>query len=104
MTGLDCGAWLLSPRARRTDRHLLAGVCTRAGAPFPLCRVVASSRESGEPLAVTRSRHDGSWRLAGLPEYPERSLHVTAYDDADGGTYNSQTADYVSQVAEEPTP
>ena len=80
----------------RTDRHRLAGIVYVDGLPANR-RVIVQLRESLLLVADTDSNpQTGAWEIYGLPEYPERSLVVTALDHT--GNYNAEVADFVSQV------
>lgn len=83
----------------RTDRHILAGTVKDDGVPAAR-RLALFSRTTLECLAVTRSRKDGTYEFRGLPEYPERSLLIVAFDDEHDGTHNAECADFLTQIAE----
>jgi len=89
----------------RIDRHRLAGTVTVAGTSVRR-RVVVFDRRDYTLVACTESlASDGTWRIEGILEYPERSLLVVALDTDDpvgAANYNAECADLVSQVA--PTP
>ena len=91
MDAIDCGAIVVSPAGRRRDRHVLAGTVLAEG---------VASGQRRTLVAVTRSKRDGSFRFSGLPEYPERSLKIVAYDDDQPAVYNAELADHLTQVAE----
>jgi len=79
-----------------THRHFLGGVVTVNGAPARK-RIVLSHRDTTDRIAVTKSDSaTGEWQLSHLPEYPERSLTVTAFDDS--GEFNAEIFDHISQV------
>lgn len=81
----------------RTDRHKLAGIITVDGVPAKRL-VVVIDRTTFVLLAATVSdENTGAWEIAGIPEYPERSLLVIALDNT--GNYNAEIFDYISQVA-----
>ena len=83
----------------RTDRHRLAGVVTVDG-QYAEKRIHVHLRSTMELVAATYSDPvTGEWEIFGLPEYPEGSLIVIAFDNT--GTYNAEVADYVSQVTGE---
>ena len=79
----------------RSDRHRLAGITKINGQPGTAL-VTVFDRSSNVLLAARYSFPDGTWEIAGLPEYPERSLRVEATDNS--GKYNAKVADYVSQA------
>lgn len=100
MDAIDCGAIVVSPAGRRTDRHVLAGTVLAEGVASGQRRVALFLRWPLTLVAVTRSKRDGSFRFSGLPEYPERSLKIVAYDDDQPAVYNAEVADHLTQVAE----
>lgn len=93
----DCSAAEIAPRsAQRTDRHRLAGTVTVDGLPAQK-RILVIDRNTFAIYAQTLSNPvTGAWEVYGLPQYPERSLLVLAFDDT--GNYNAEVADQVSQV------
>ncbi len=80
----------------RTDRHRLAGTVTIDGSPGKRMVVVYDRRFLTIVAATLSDPLTGAWEIHGLPEYPERSLLVVAYDNT--GNYNAEVADYISQV------
>lgn len=92
---INTGAFVLAQGLPRTDRHRLAGTTKINGAPGTAL-VTVFDRRSNVLLAAKHSLPDGTWEIAGLPEYPERSLRVEATDNS--GKYNAKVADYVSQT------
>ena len=76
-------------------RHLLAGTVSVDGKPGKRL-ISVFDRRNMTWLASTYSLADGTWRISGLPEYPERSLLVIAFDNT--GAYNAEAADYITQV------
>lgn len=83
----------------RQDRHRLAGTVTVDGQSAERM-VTVFDRFSFNWLASTLSdRESGAWEIFGLPEYPERSLLVIAFDST--GNYNAEVADYITQVGSE---
>lgn len=95
--------FLVSPGAflPRTDRHFLGGTVKDDGTPVSR-RLALFSRTTLQCLAVTRSRRDGTYEFRGIPEYPEKSLFIVAFDDEHEGTHNAECADFLTQI-EEPT-
>lgn len=93
------------PPPPRPDRHRLAGVVTVDGQPARR-RVALFDRRDYSLIACAESlASDGSWRIEGIGEYPERSLLVVALDSdqpVGAATFNAEVADLLSQVA--PTP
>ena len=92
---INTGAFVLVQGLPRTDRHRLAGITKINGTPG-VALVTVFNRTSNVWLAARYSMPDGTWEIAGLPEYPERSLRVEATDNS--GKYNAKVADYVSQT------
>ena len=92
---INTGAFVLAQGLPRTDRHRLAGITKINGVPG-VALITVFNRSSNELLAARYSLPDGTWEIAGLPEYPERSLRVEATDNS--GKYNAKVADYVSQT------
>lgn len=89
----------VEPPEARADRHRLAGMITVDGVPAEE-RIHVHLRSTMELVAATYSDPvTGEWEIFGLPEYPEGSLIVIAFDNA--GTYNAEVADRVSQVTGE---
>ena len=86
---------VLLPPVPRQDRHRLAGITKINGVPG-VALITVFNRSSNELLAARYSLPDGTWEIADLPEYPERSVRVEATDNS--GKYNAKVADYVSQT------
>ena len=79
-----------------TYRHRLAGTVTILDKPVRR-RVVVTHRITEELIAVTESDPvTGAWEVTHLPQYPEKMLLVTAFDDM--GQYNAVPADFITQV------
>lgn len=92
---IDLSPIILVLSQPRQDRHRLAGTTKINGAPGTAL-VTVFDRRSNVLRAAKHSLPDGTWEIAGLPEYPERSLRVEATDNS--GKYNAKVADYVSQT------
>ena len=92
---IDLSPIILVLSQPRQDRHRLAGITKINGTPG-VALVTVFNRTSNVLLAARYSMPDGTWEVAGLPEYPERSLRVEATDNS--GKYNAKVADYVSQT------
>ncbi len=80
----------------RPDRHRLAGVVTVDGLPAKRLITVVDRLTMTLVTARWSDQVTGAWEIAGLAEYPERSLLVLALDST--GNYNAEVADYISQV------
>jgi hypothetical protein len=97
---LDMSAFpIAAPFAGKPGRHRLAGVVKVNGTPAQK-RIAVTDRYTHFVYAQVLSQpNDGSWEVYGLPELPERSLLIVAFDDT--GEFNAEVADFVSQVESE---
>ncbi len=94
---------MLNSRASiRHDRHALGGTVLKDGVPQADVLVVIFHRNKLEVFAVTRTKPDGTWRINGLAEQPEKSLFGIALPP--NVTYNAEIADWLSQAAPNPPP
>lgn len=95
--------WLINDGTiTRDDRWMMGGTVTVNGNPASR-RVAVFNRNTLQLVGVTRSLVDGTWRLNGMNEYPERSLFAVAFDD-EQQKYNAEIADFLTQVAPEQAP
>jgi len=85
------------PLSGFTHRHKLAGTVTTDGTGGKR-RVVVLDRGTLKYIASTVSGPDGTWLIQGIPERPEDSLIVLAFDDI-AKVFNAEAADFISQVA-----
>lgn len=99
MDAIDCGQIVVRFPSPRTDRHFLGGTVKDDGTPVSR-RLALLRRDTLELIAVTRSRKNGTYEFRGIPEYPERSLLIVAFDDEHEGTHNAECADFLTQIKE----
>lgn len=95
MTSIDLSPQIMIEAQPRQDRHRLAGTFAVNGQPA-VGLITLFNRTSNVLLAARYSLPDGNWQLAGLPEYPPRSLRIEATDNS--GQYNAQVYDYITQT------
>ncbi len=87
---------IAEPFAGRPGRHRLGGIVKVNGIPAQR-RIAVTDRHTHYVYAQVLSQpDDGSWQVYGLPERPEKSLLIVAFDDT--GEFNAEAADFVSQT------
>jgi hypothetical protein len=88
-----------TPAIRTTERNRLAGTITVDGQPASRLVVVLERKTFVLVAATFSNPTTGAWEIKGIAEYPMQSLLVMSLDN--GGDYNAEVADYISQVAPE---
>lgn len=79
----------------RQDRHILSGVVEVNEVPTKRLIIVFDRLTKTFIASTLSDPTTGFWEIKNIPEYPERSLFVVAFDDT--GEFNSIMYDYISQ-------